>query len=389
MSDSNEVHSSQDSHQSIEELEFIGPAVYSHLNHKESILFADILQSITQDLRTKGKNPERNRGYAESNIHPILRRIVQVFEYVWENDGTKLEISTEEANDFIKGLAIDEITKKDGEPYAEGSKRKFVDSLAAYFRVKEVDWTPEIKFGEGQPKLDSDPFTKEELRELQQAALEYKTPPAYSNVSPEERDRWNTHLAQHLGKSKSEVGPDDWDALRRSWKIPSIISFAIDSGGRAALFNRLLIQHLHPESDQVELPGDVTVKNNSDWTINYTHKTGRILEKWLDERDRKPKYDQSDHLWLNRKGNPYHSKTLNDLLSSLVEFAGIDPGGRKLTWHSIRHSTGMYTYEDCEDLALVARILRLESLEAARIYAHPTPEAERNVLESINGGGSI
>jgi site-specific recombinase XerD len=70
-----------------------------------------------------------------------------------------------------------------------------------------------------------------------------------------------------------------------------------------------------------------------------------------------------------------------------MEEAGIEANGRNLTWHSIRHSTGMYVYNQHKDLELVAEILRQKSLQAAKRYAHPTPETKRDVIESIQGGG--
>jgi hypothetical protein len=49
----------------------------------------------------------------------------------------------------------------------------------------------------------------------------------------------------------------------------------------------------------------------------------------------------------------------------------------------------MYVYDRERDLALVAEILRHKSLDAARKYAHPTPETKRDVIEGIQGGVSF
>jgi site-specific recombinase XerD len=69
-----------------------------------------------------------------------------------------------------------------------------------------------------------------------------------------------------------------------------------------------------------------------------------------------------------------------------MDEAGIEAENRTLTWHSIRHSTGMYVYNQERDLSLVAEILRHKSLESARKYAHPTPETKRNIVENLHGG---
>jgi hypothetical protein len=98
---------------------------------------------------------------------------------------------------------------------------------------------PPITFGTEEPSFDSDPFTRRERELLLNTALDYRSPPSYSNVTPEERDRWNAQLAQYLGKPKEEVSPDDWEELQRTWKFASIISTALDAGWRAKLVERL------------------------------------------------------------------------------------------------------------------------------------------------------
>lgn len=370
----------------IDELEFVGEDAVSDLHPGQTVIFAEHLEDVIDALRTWAKSPERRQGYAEGSLSPMVRRLLQSYEYVWKTDGVTLQLSTADANTVVDALVRDDLTMRNGDPFKQGSKRKFGDTLDAYFRIQGTEWDRPTKFRDEKPELDSDPFSKTERRELKQASFDYKSPPSYSNVSPQERDRWSAKLAQDLGKPKEKVGPDDWTNLQRSWKIPSIVHFAFDAGARAALINRLERNLLHLSSEQVEIPEDTAVKNNTDWEIDLTSETTEILKKWLEERARKPKYDDTDHLWLNRRGNPYRSATLNNLLRNLIGCAGIESGGRKLTWHSIRHSTGMYVYDQCQDLAMVAEILRLETLESARIYSHPTPEAKRQTLESIARG---
>lgn len=216
--------------------------------------------------------------------------------------------------------------------------------------------------------------------------MENDSPPNYKNLSPEERERWKIYLAQKLGKPKGDISRDNWEELRQGWKIPSLVSAAQDGGMRAALIGRLTTDLVDLNAGQIAVPPEVAVKNDSSWQIELSNKSITLLEKWLEQRANKPKYDSSQKIWLNRNSNPYNSYTLNHLLSNLIEEAGIDQGERKLTWHSIRHSTGMYVYDEERDLALVAEILRHESLESAKQYAHPTPELKKDVVSSINGG---
>ncbi len=374
--------------QVIDELdfEFLGPDSLSALNYQQSILYHDDWEGLIEFLRTKGKNPKRNIGYAQSNIRPIARRIHQFHQYCWENDFVVIKPNPSHADQFVEALNQDDVLNKWGKAYSEGSKRKFVQAIESYFEYSGESWEPEIKFGDGEPTLASDPFNLRERELLLNAALEYQSPPSYKNVTPEERDRWNAHLAQYLGKPKREVGPDDWEKLQQNWKIPSLIATALDGAWRAELVGRLKTHLVNLDNGQIIIPPEIAVKNNKKWETELSSRSVKILRKWLEQRANKPKYDDSDHLWLNRKGNPYDSGSLNNLLNNLIDEAGIKQEGRKLTWHSIRHSTGMYVYNQERDLELVAQVLRQASLEAARQYAHPTPETKRNVIESIQGG---
>mgnify|MGYP000132657861 CR=1 FL=1 len=144
--------------------------------------------------------------------------------------------------------------------------------------------------------------------------------------------------------------------------------------------------HPDPENGQINNPPEIAVKNDQKWESMLSTRSVRIPEHWLSERSNKPKYDDTGALWLNRKGNRYDSRNPNDLLRNLMDDAGIEPNGRKLTWHSIRHSTGMYVFDQTGNLAYVAEILRHKSLEAAKTYAHPTPESQKDVVEEIQGG---
>lgn len=362
--------------------EFLSVDSLSPFDYQQKMLYQDIWSDLIDFLRDRGKIPKRNEGYAESNIRPTARRIHQVHQYT----GT-IELTPSQADQFVDALNDDRFLTKHGHPYSEGSKRKFTEALQAYFIYKDIEWEPEINFKNGDGTLSSDPFVLAEREQLFNAALDYRSPPNYKNVSPTERDRWNAQLAQILGKPKSEVGPKDWERLRRSWKTVCLISITLDCGWRAGMIGRLTTQMVHLDAGEIIIPPEVALKNNERWTCELSDRSVRILEKWLQQRNNKTKYDNSDLVFLNRKSNPHNSGTLNDLLGNLIRESDIDPNGRKLTWHSIRHSTGMYVYNQEKDLELVAEVLRHTSLESASKYAHPTPETKQGVIESIQGGG--
>jgi integrase len=368
------------------EWEFLSEDSLKHLNYQQKILYHEFWTNFLKFVRERGKDPDRHVGYHDTNVRPIARRVHQVFNHFWEQDKVTLEITPTLATEFLNRLDKAEVTTNAGKEYTEASKRKFKDVMRVYFRFQGEEWNPGIEFNDDEPSFDSDPFTRREREQLLNAALDYKSPPSYSNVSPEERDRWNAQIAQYLGIPKDEVSPSDWQELTQSWKIPSIISTSLDNGWRAKMVGELETGHVDLDNEQIVIPADVSVKNDRKWTAQLSTRSARILKRWLEQRSNKVKYDDSRALWLNREGNRYDSRNLNDLLRNLMEEAGIKSNGRTLTWHSIRHSTGMYVYEQKSDLGFVAEILRHTSLESARKYAHPTPESQKDVIEAMQGG---
>jgi integrase len=90
---------------------------------------------------------------------------------------------------------------------------------------------PEIPFSEDTDNQPKDYLTKEERTKIREAALEYGSIPAYNTVTPEERSRWKGYLAQRFGKSKSEIGLEDWERAN-GWKIPGLVWVSLDCGLR-------------------------------------------------------------------------------------------------------------------------------------------------------------
>lgn len=367
------------------EFELLGLDSLDTLHIQKQKLFLDQWNGLVKWLRTRGKDATQYEGDSESNVNPIARRIFQVYQYCWEEYGYHQTINTNVANEFLNDLAADQIRKNDGDPYAKASKRKFVNALQTYYRYEDVDWTPDVTFSDDHPKFDSDPFNREERESLFRTSLEYQKPRLNSNLSPDQRSREKAYIAQIIGKPKENVTRDDWDELENAWKIPSIISTTLDAGWRPAIFGRFLTEYVDIQNGEIHIPRTASVKNDAKWDQPLSERSVTLLENWLIERSHKPKYDDTDLLWLNREGNPYDSKSLNNLLRNLIEDAEIPSEGRTLTWYSIRHSTGMYIYDQEKDLGLVAELLRQRSLEAARRYAHPTPESKLDAVEGLQG----
>lgn len=354
----------------------IDPDRLEPLGPQQRILFQAQLSEFADYLREEGKDPKRQIGYAEKSVSVRISRFQQLVEWIWEDDRVT-EIVPEHADRVLDALDKDEIRKDDGDRFSESSKRKFVDVLRNWLEFRGFDWEPEISFSDEPATNHADPFTKAELRDLTQAAMTYKSIPTYNNLSPDERDRWKAHIAQELGKPKSEVSPEDWDRINTCWKIPSLIRSTREAGWRPDLVARMKVNWYDPGTQTIYIPEGEAPKNDVAWEQEITRESALMLDNWLEQRSNIERYDDRDEIWLNRAGNPYTSGSLNRLLRNLMDEANIDDRGRNLVWYSFRHSVGTYVYDEYQDLKIVADVLRQKSTSSASRYVHPTKELRR------------
>ncbi len=371
------------------EFEFLSPDAVADLNPRQQIDYALKRRGFIEWMRTCGKDPQSGEPLSKTTVENYARRLHQIHRWLW----TRLEwfpshIEKEQADEFIEALNEDELRRDDGDPYSESSKRKFSDVLVKWFEFRSHqygadDWTPPIDFTDDVPVDAADPFLKDERARIYDAALTYKTPPAYDNLSPVERDRWKAYLAQRLGKPKADVRPADFAELRTSWKLPSLVGPTLDGALRPIEINRMKTNWLRLDKGTIQIPKDRAAKNRNNWEITLRERSVIGLRQWMNQRANKEKYDGRDAIWLTQKGNPYTSKTLNYLLENLLTDAGISQQNRKLVWYSFRKSTAEYVHSESDDLT-TANFLR-STPENVQNYAGPTHEEKREILNRIDG----
>ncbi len=354
------------------------------LNQRQRTIFEEKISRFSEYLQTEAKDPVKGVGYAEGSVPTRVSRVLTIIEWVWENEGFTTTLDPEQADVAMNALKKNDIARDDGEPYSGNSKRKISDALANWFAFENEDWECSVSFSEGDsPRNNADPFSWSEAQLLWEASLDYKTIPSYNNLSPEERHRWKRYLAQELGKPMDDVVPADWDRVNEDWKIPSIVGSTKCAGWRPALIGRMQVDWYFPDEQKIVIPGEYAVKNNEEWEQTLNQDAAMALDNWLEQRSNMEKYDSRSEMWLTRKGNPYSSDPLNDLLDNLIEESGISHRDRKLVWYSFRHYVGTYVYDEYQDLKLVADTLRQKSTAAAACYVHPTDELKRQAANLL------
>ena len=357
-----------------------------HLNTRQAIDYSEERSDLNRWLNNVGKNPEKYEGYSKDSVKNYASRIDQFLRWIWEMDGYTTHPTHEQADEYIEQLARNEITTQTGDAYSDSSKRKMANALERYF-----EWLADTQDGE---KWDSpieftdrdynppDAFTRDERRRLRKAALEYDSIPSYGSLLPSERERWKIYLAQRLGKPKDEVVPADWEQLNTDWKVPSLVHTTLDAGLRPCEIERARVSWIRPEKQELHIPKEQSAKNTENWSVSLLPKTVKILERWLEQRTARSKYDNTEALWLNRQGNAYTSASLRTILNNLCELAEIDRTNRRIVWYSFRHSLGTHM-TDTGNLAQAKEQLRHKSLKSTLQYKQPSHKERRDTLNKI------
>lgn len=351
----------------------------SPLKDRQSEVYAAKLARFADYLEQKGKDPKRNEGYGD--VTERISRFHRAVKWYWSQHQTKTEITTDDADEINCALEEDRFRKVKGDPFVTGTKRKLNDVLKNWFEFQDIEWSPEYEFSDGDAKKENqpDPYTRDELIQLWETSLTYKSIPSYNNLSSGERDRWKGHIAQELGKPKEQVVPDDWEQINNDWHVPSLIRTTRSQGWRPDLIGRLEVDWYDSADRAICIPKGEATKNDAPWRVELTDEGTLALDKWLDQRALMDLYDGRDEIWLTRKGNPYSSGPLNHLLRNLMDEAGIKSRGRKLVWYSFRHSIGTYVFDDTKSTMMVAEQLRQKSRASAEQYIHPLPEVKRDI----------
>lgn len=342
--------------------------------------YSDHRENMIRWLLKLGKNPETADGYARATVQNTADRLDRFYRWVWsEFDGYTTDITHDHANAYMQHLALQEETNTSRSNTQKSIKRLF---KWRHHQYGGDLWEPDITFtepsGEGEPR---DFLTREERRKIRDAALEYGSIPAYNQLSPEDRDRWKTYLAQRLSKHKKDVTAGDWGQAN-SWKFPSLVWVSLDAGLRPIEVERAKTSWVDIDNAVLRIPRAESSKNEGNWTVSLTERTAKALSRWLEERAQYELYEDTDALWLTRFGNPYRSKSLRQVLKRLFDIAGIPTENRQVSWYIIRHSVGTYMARE-DGLAAARAQLRHKSVRTTVRYDNAPVEDRRDALDRM------
>jgi hypothetical protein len=173
-----------------------------YLNPKQEITYREHRRELTEWMLALGKNPDKAEGYSHSTVKTRMNRLDLFYRFVWDRESRYIQdITTDHADDWMRWLA-----RKD---YKEASKCQYQKSAHTLFKWKrcergsDLEWEPEIEYSDPSTNYQPrDYLTGKDRRRMREAAMEYGSVPHYNSITPEERDRWKTYLAQRLQKPK-------------------------------------------------------------------------------------------------------------------------------------------------------------------------------------------
>ena len=269
---------------------------------------------------------------------------------------------------------------------AQASKGKIEEMLKRYSRWLSnkygvEEWEPNFTFESGHASQPRDFLTLQERRKVRESALDYGSIPSYNTLTPQQRKKWKGYVAQILNQPIGEVTPDDWDGID-GWKITSLVWTSLEAGLRPVEVGRAETTWVDPDNRVLRIPREQSSKNRDNWTVSITARTASALERWLEERKRYDRYEDTSALWLTTHGNPYGSKSLGRLLRRLCNDAEIQTESRQMSWYAIRHSVGTYMTAE-RDLAATKAQLRHKSVKTTVKYDAVPIEDRRDVLNKI------
>lgn len=353
-----------------------------YLNPKQEITYREHRRELAEWMLVLGKNPEKAEGYSHSTVETRMNRLDLFYRFVWDRESRYVQdITTEHADQWMRWLA-----RKD---YKESSKCQYQKSAHTLFKWKrcergsDEEWEPEIEYSDPSTSYQPrDYLTGKDRRRMREAAMEYGSVPHYNSITPEERDRWKTYLAQLFQKPKDQVTKKDF-LEANSFKYTSMIYTALDAGLRPCEIERAQIRWVDTDNQVLRIPREEASKNRKNWIVAVKPETASILERWKEERANKEKYDGRSALWLTKYGNRYNKDSFRTVFRNVAEEAGLDLENRDLTPYSIRHSTGNYVSDEA-DLATVAKQLRHKSKRSSEKYTHSSVEQQVDAVNRMD-----
>ena len=182
-----------------------GPAE-ERLSDRQLVDYRNHREDFLTWLYAFGKDPESAVGYSADTVLRTAYRVDQFYRWVWDQRGYTSSPSSEDADAYVRDLAMSEESNT--------HKSNTLSALKRLFKWRKYErggdpWEPEFTFSRNSPASQPrDYLTREERNQLREAALEYgsippitishrRRVPAGSDISPNaSRNLWKRSSRQ-------------------------------------------------------------------------------------------------------------------------------------------------------------------------------------------------
>ena len=129
-----------------------------------------------------------------------------------------------------------------------------------------------------------------------------------------------------------------------------------------------------------------TVKGEVQRAVPLWSRTARVLRRWLDELDTGPQAT----VFPNARGQPLTRHGVAFLIRKATDSARITCPSltdKRVSSHTIRHTTAMHLLQSGVDLAVIALWLGHESIETTHVYVEADLAMKKKALDKLSPAG--
>ena len=127
---------------------------------------------------------------------------------------------------------------------------------------------------------------------------------------------------------------------------------------------------------------EVIGKGNKRRILHLTDEMVQILIEWLAVRNRFYKSNETDALFVSKKGNRLAIRTMEDNIKKIVRDSGIY-ARFNISCHTLRHSFASHLNDKDVDILVIQSLLGHTSPRSTEPYIHPSLEKVRESMERL------
>ncbi len=158
----------------------------------------------------------------------------------------------------------------------------------------------------------------------------------------------------------------------------AVYALMYQTGLRVGEVHTLDIPSIDFENQTLEVIG----KGNKRRILHLTDEMVQILIEWLAVRNRFYKSNETDALFVSKKGNRLAIRTMEDNIKKIVRNSGIY-ARFNISCHTLRHSFASHLNDKDVDILVIQSLLGHTSPRSTEPYIHPSLEKVREAMERL------